>query len=130
MMGMDDSSYWVSWFIYYLVIVTFISIVSTFIVSGNVIVFSDRKLMFGFFWIFGISLFGVIVFLQAFFTEPRTAAIAGTFIYFVSSFISLAVEGNNISATEKNAVSILSPVALTLGSHTFGVLETNGVGLT
>jgi len=63
MMGMQDSSYWLSWFFYYFIIVTFISVISVLTLSANVIVVSDKGIIFAFFWIYGMSLFGLIVFL-------------------------------------------------------------------
>ena len=62
MMGLKDSSYWLSWFVYYLLLVTTISIVTTIVLSsGNVIKYSDGFLSFLYLWLFGLSLFGIVM---------------------------------------------------------------------
>ena len=62
MMGLKDSSYWLSWFVYYLLLVTTISIVTTIVLSsGNVIKYSDGFLFFLYLWLFGLSLFGIVM---------------------------------------------------------------------
>jgi ATP-binding cassette subfamily A (ABC1) protein 3 len=51
-------------------------------------------------------------------------------LYFISSFINEAVTNSDVSETRKNAASILSTVAVSLGSNNFGIFESSGVGLT
>lgn len=87
MMGLSDASYWLSWFTYYLIIVTIISVLCIIILSANVFKYSNRGLIFLYFWVYGMSLFGLCIFLQAFFSTARVAAITGTLIYFGTSFI-------------------------------------------
>jgi len=91
MMGLSDFNYWLSWFIFYAIIVTIISLISTGIICSSVFAHSNWGLIFLFFWGFGISLFGYIVFIQAFFTTPRTASIISILIYFFTSFADYAV---------------------------------------
>jgi len=86
-MGLLDISYWLSWWFYYFVIVTIISSICICILSINAIKYSNRGLVFLFFEIYGLSLFGLAVFLQSLFSRARVAAIAGTLIYFGTSFI-------------------------------------------
>jgi ATP-binding cassette subfamily A (ABC1) protein 3 len=87
MMGLTDFSYWSSWFTYYFLVVTIISIVCTIILSFNVVKYSNRPLIFLLFWLYGMSLFGLIAFFSSIFSNSRVGAIAGTLIYFGSSFI-------------------------------------------
>jgi hypothetical protein len=87
MMGLSDASYWLSWFTYYLIIVTIISVLCIIILSANVFKYSNRGYIFLYFWVYGMSLFGLCIFLQAFFSTARVAAITGTLIYFGTSFI-------------------------------------------
>lgn len=91
MMGLVDFSYWLSWWTYYFIIVTMISGLCILVLSFNVISYSNRFIVFIFFELFGLSLFGLAVFLQAFFSKARVAAIAGTLIYFGTSFIGVTV---------------------------------------
>ena len=87
MMGLTDFSYWMSWWTYYLVVVTIISILCTIIVTINVLKFSSKGLIFLYFWIYGLSLFGMIILFQSLFQSPRVASIFGTLVYFGTSFI-------------------------------------------
>lgn len=63
MMGLNDFSYWLSWWVYYFIIVTIISLLVTAVVSFRVFKFSNKGLLFLVFWIYGLSLFGLAVFL-------------------------------------------------------------------
>jgi ATP-binding cassette subfamily A (ABC1) protein 3 len=91
MMGLSNSSYWFSWFVYYFIIVLIISIACTIILSFNVFKYSNRGIIFLYFFIYGRSLFGLCILIQAFFSRARVAAITGTLIYFGTSFINSAV---------------------------------------
>jgi ATP-binding cassette subfamily A (ABC1) protein 3 len=91
MMGLSDLSYWASWFTYYLIIVLIISIICTIILSANVFRYTNRGLIFLYFFIYGLSLFGLCTLITAFFSRARVAAITGTLIYFGTSFINAAV---------------------------------------
>ena len=91
MMGLSDFSYWLSWFVYYFLIVLIISIASTIILSANVFKYSNKGIIFLYFFIYGLSLFGLCILIQAFFSRARVAAITGTLIYFGTSFINAAV---------------------------------------
>ena len=91
MMGLSDTSYWFSWFVYYFIIVLIISIACTIILSANVFTYSNKGIIFLYFFIYGLSLFGLCILIQAFFSRARVAAITGTLIYFGTSFINAAV---------------------------------------
>lgn len=91
MMGLLDFSYWLSWWFYYFIIVTIISGLCIGVLSINAIKYSNRGLVFLFFEVYGLSLFGLTVFLQSFFSRARIAAVAGTLIYFGTSFINVLV---------------------------------------
>lgn len=129
MMGLTDLSYWLSWWVYYLVVVTIITILVIIVLSFNVLNYSHRGLVFLFFWVFGLSLFGFAVFLQSFFGKARVAAIAGTLIYFSSSFVTTAVNDHSVSSERKGFASLLTTVAVTLGSNTLAQFETSGIGV-
>ena len=54
MMGLSDFSYWLSWFVYYFIIVLIISIACTIILSANVFKYSNRGIIFPYFFIYGL----------------------------------------------------------------------------
>lgn len=91
MMGLKDSSYWLSWFTYYTLLVTAISLLCTILLSIKVVKYSSRGIVFLYFWTFGMSLFGFIVFMQSFFSSARVGAIAGTLVYYGSSFVDAVI---------------------------------------
>ena len=91
MMGLKDFPYWLSWFTYYLIIVTIISILCVIVLSFKVIRYSSRGIIFLYFWVYGVSLFGFIILFQSFFSKARIGSIAGTLIYFGTSFIDNAI---------------------------------------
>jgi ATP-binding cassette, subfamily A (ABC1), member 3 len=62
MMGLTEFSYWMSWFTYYFFVVSIISAAALGIVSINVIVHSNKFIIFAYFWVYGMSLFGLIMF--------------------------------------------------------------------
>jgi ATP-binding cassette subfamily A (ABC1) protein 3 len=67
MMGLTEMAYWSSWLASYTIINTFISVVSTIILHYGLLKFSSSFLVFLFFWLYGLSLFGFILFCQSFF---------------------------------------------------------------
>lgn len=117
MMGLTDFSYWLSWWVYYLIIVTIITVLVLIVLSINVLKYSNRGLIFVYFWIYGLSLFGLAIFLQAFFSRARVAAIAGTLVYFGTSFINAAVADPSVKTGQKGLASLLTTVAVSLGSN-------------
>lgn len=123
MMGLNDFSYWLSWFVYYLIIVTIISVLCIIVLSFNVIKYSNKGLIFLFFWVYGVSLFGLCIFLQSIFSRARIASISGTFVYFVTSFINFVVSDANVSSGAKSLASLLSTIAVSLGAQIFGNFE-------
>lgn len=56
MMGLTDSSYWLSWATFYALIVTLISFIIVYQLKP--VVKTDQKLLFLLVWIYGMSLFG------------------------------------------------------------------------
>lgn len=129
MMGLVDFSYWLSWWVYYVIIVTLISVLCIIVLSFNVIKYSNMGLIFLFFWLYGLSLFGLAIFLQSFFSSARIAAIAGTLVYFGTSFINAAVNDQSVQNSNKVGASLLSTVAISLASNNLARFETSGVGL-
>ena len=55
-MGMHDSSFYISWIIYYLIIYTIISLLATLILKSSVFPKSNFFIIFIWYWLFCISL--------------------------------------------------------------------------
>ena len=53
MMGMTDTAYWLSWFVYYTMINTAISTLSWILLLINVVSYSNIFYVWGFLWLYG-----------------------------------------------------------------------------
>ena len=60
-MGMTDLPYWLSFFVYYLTIITVSNTFAWAILCINVIQYSSKGYIWLFFWLYGISVFGQVV---------------------------------------------------------------------
>ena len=78
MMGLTDFPYWLSWFVYYFLLMTIISLVSLLLVARNVFEFSDKGFIFLFFWLYGASMFGFALLVSSMFSRARVASISGS----------------------------------------------------
>lgn len=61
MMGLTSLSYWLSWFTYYSIVNTLISIFSWAVISKGVFSYSSSQFVFVVIWLFGESLFGLVL---------------------------------------------------------------------
>lgn len=127
MMGLTDTSYWLSWLAYYACVVFGISLISTFILAS--LAKSDSLLVFLLFFIFGLSLFGYAVIIQSLFNKASTAAGVTATVYFVSSFFDGLVNQPSSSHFAKTMASLLPPVAVNRIVYVLAVAE-NADGLT
>lgn len=129
MMGLSDVSYWLSWACYHLIIVTLITVLIIIVLSPTVLEYSNKGLIFVIFWVYGLSLFGLSVFLSSFFSNARAASITSTLIYFGTSFVNQAVGDQSVKLNQKSAASLLTTVANGLACANIAQFETSGVGV-
>ena len=129
MMGMTDTAYWASWFVYYTMINTLISTLAWFCLLFNVINFSNPFYMWLFFWLYGEAVFGQIIFLQSLFSASKYAGIVSTLIYFGSDLFNFAITKNGSGRAGKVAASILPQVASGQTAVVFAEYEGTGVGI-
>lgn len=112
MMGMSDVPYWFSWFVYYAVINTCLSTIAWVILLINVISYTSVFIIWITIWLYGISIFGQIVFLQSFFESSKLSGLFATVIYFGSFLLTIVVQSDTTPYGEKLAVSIFPQVAM------------------
>jgi hypothetical protein len=129
MMGLSDTTYWASWFVFYTIIVTIISLLSTFMICFKVFPHSNWLLIFLLFWLFGMSLFGYIMFIQSLFSVPRTASIMSILIYFFTSFLDFTVNSAYIEQYRKIMASILPTIGMSRSLSNISRFEKAGIGL-
>lgn len=65
LIGVRETPYWCSWFVFYAVGVTIVSVCCALILSFAVFSHTHFLPMFCFFWLYGISLFGYIVLISS-----------------------------------------------------------------
>jgi hypothetical protein len=109
-MGMTDLAYWLSWWSFFSLQVTMVTILGLIILKAQVFPNSDGFLLFLFFWIYGMSLFGFVVFIQAFFNKSKSASIFGSMIYFGTSFLNNVVADTSIGNDAKVMASFFPTV--------------------
>ncbi len=80
-MGLNETPYWLSWFAYYTIVNTVISIIAWCLLIINVVTTSGRSQLFFYIWMYGESLFGEIVFLQSFFSRSKFAGLVSALFY-------------------------------------------------
>ena len=92
MMGMMDSAYWLSWYVYYSCISTAIVFLSWLVLCINCIEYSSKFLILIFMLFYAQAVFGQIVFLAALFESSKYSGLVGTLIYFSSSLAGIPVQ--------------------------------------
>lgn len=129
MMGMTDTSYWLSWFSYHLFYVTVVSFVSTILLKAGVVQYTSFGYCFAFLWVFGMSLFGYSMVLCPLFDSARAAGSATVFIYYFSGYFDVLVANYNTDYSIRLLCSIFPPVALYRTSEGFSKFESSGYGV-
>lgn len=79
MMGLKPTPYWLSWIVNYIMVITVLTLLAW---GMMCVIFTqiNYAILFLHLYSFGLSLFGIIMAVQAFFTKARLAAIvASTF---------------------------------------------------
>jgi hypothetical protein len=129
MMGMTDTAYWLSWFVYYTLVNTIISTLCWGTLLYNVINFSSPLYMWLFFWLYGEAIFGQIMFLQSLFSASKYSGIVSTLVYFGSDLINFAISGGESTRTMKLLASLLPQVACGQTAVVFAQYEGTGAGI-
>ena len=82
MMGMKDSAYWLSWYVYYTCISTCIVILAWLVMLINSIPHSNSFLVSLYLEFYAQAVFGEIVFLSSLFENSKYSGLVATLIYF------------------------------------------------
>ncbi|KAI4381515.1 hypothetical protein MLD38_007580 [Melastoma candidum] len=129
MMGLKDGIYNLSWFIAYALQFAITSGVITLCTMDNLFEYSDKSLVFAYFFSFGLSAIMLSFLISAFFTRAKTAVAVGTLSFFGAFFPYYTVNDPGVSMILKVLASLLSPTAFALGSINFADYERAHVGL-
>ena len=109
MMGLTDFPYWMSWFLYYTIIMTFLCIIMTCILI-KVFDATNKLVVFIHIWMFGMSLFSFGVFISAFFSNGKAASIVGCFMYYFTSWLILLCHKENANPVVKHLFSVIPTI--------------------
>ena len=88
MMGLTDSTYYLSWFITYLLISTFTSMIVTYMLCFQMFKNIDFILIFTLCIMYSITLLGLSFIIVAFLPRKRSSSIAAVLINFITFFLS------------------------------------------
>ena len=118
-MGLEESDYFLSYFIQYIIISFFVSLINSFLLSITFKIISWGYLFF-FIFLFSLNIFSLIYFFQSFIDKTKICIVLSLIIYFIMYCISLTCMDSEIPFLTKGLLSIFPTVCLNLG-----VLEFN-----
>ncbi|KAL9302465.1 ABC transporter A family member 1 [Arabidopsis thaliana] len=96
---------------------------------GSLFKYSDKTLVFTYFFLFGLSAIMLSFMISTFFTRAKTAVAVGTLTFLGAFFPYYTVNDESVSMVLKVVASLLSPTAFALGSINFADYERAHVGL-
>nr|XP_033770847.1 phospholipid-transporting ATPase ABCA1-like [Geotrypetes seraphini] len=132
MMGLENGTYWLSWFISSFLPFCISAFLLTLILKlGNVLQYSDGSVVFIFLVIFCYSTIMQCFFISVFFSKANLAAACGGIIYFVLYLphVLLLAWQDYLKFPVKVIVSLLSTVAFGYGCDAFSRYEQQGIGI-
>ncbi|KRH66908.2 hypothetical protein GLYMA_03G136000v4 [Glycine max] len=134
MMGLNDGIFHLSWFITYALQFAISSGILTACTMDNLFKYSDKTLVFAYFFVFGLSAIMLSFFISTFFKRAKTAVAVGTLAFLGAFFPYYTVNEEGVSMLPafrilKVIASLLSPTAFALGSINFADYERAHVGL-
>ncbi|KAK9987447.1 hypothetical protein SO802_032398 [Lithocarpus litseifolius] len=129
MMGLKDGIFHLSWFITYALQFAISSGIITACTMGSLFKYSDKSVVFVYFFVFGLSAIMLSFLISTFFTRAKTAVAVGTLSFLGAYFPYYTVNDQAIPMILKVLASLLSPTAFALGSINFADYERAHVGL-
>lgn len=129
MMGLKDGIFHLSWFITYALQFAISSGIITACTLNNLFKYSDKSVVFVYFFSFGLSAIMLSFLISTFFTRAKTAVAVGTLSFFGAFFPYYTVNDPAVPMILKVLASLLSPTAFALGSVNFADYERAHVGL-
>lgn len=92
--------------------------------------YSEFLPVFAVLWLYGLSLFGYVTFIQAFFSRPTLAAIVGSLLFFLTSFTETVVDDPFMDEHWKLMASLFPSVTIQRCFLCIAELEKQRQGLT
>ncbi|XP_072953821.1 ABC transporter A family member 1 isoform X1 [Typha angustifolia] len=129
MMGLKDEIFYLSWFITYSLQFAISSAIITACTMSSLFLYSDKSLVFVYFFLFGVSAVMLSFFISTFFSRAKTAAAVGTLSFLGAFFPYYSVNDPAVPMIWKILASLLSPTAFALGTVNFADYERAHVGV-
>ena len=109
MMGMNNLSYWASWYTDYTIKNALIVTLCQGILKLWILKKSNFYILWMFFFLYGQSLFGILLISQSAFKNARFGGVMVTLIYFGNSFINNKVNSHSNTRQEALLAGLISP---------------------
>ncbi|KAG9457355.1 hypothetical protein H6P81_001863 [Aristolochia fimbriata] len=129
MMGLRDEAFYLSWLITYSVQFAISSAIITACTMGSLFLYSDKSVVFIYFFSFGLSAIMLSFLISTFFSRAKTAVAVGTLSFLGAFFPYYTVNDPAVPMLSKVLASFLSPTAFALGTVNFADYERAHVGL-
>ncbi|GMH18706.1 hypothetical protein Nepgr_020547 [Nepenthes gracilis] len=129
MMGLKSGIFHVSWLITYALQFAVSSGIITFCTMDSLFKYSDKSVVFTYFFLFGLSAIMLSFLISTFFMRAKTAVAVGTLSFLGAFFPYYTVNDPSVPMILKVIASLLSPTAFALGSINFADYERAHVGL-
>ena len=112
MMGLKDFPYWASWYAYFTIVNTIMVTLVWLVLITWVFRFTDWSIIYLVIWIYGQSIFGLMMITQSLFTKARAAAITTSLIYWGSAMVLEFSNKSEATIFHKTASALSPPVAM------------------
>ena len=112
MMGLKDTPYWLSWLTYHTVVNTILSLIIWSILFSKVMSKTNGLILFLIIWLYGQSLFGLIIITQSIFTKARAAAIVTSVLYLGSATFNYLVSEPDTPFSHRMYASLSPTIAM------------------
>jgi ATP-binding cassette subfamily A (ABC1) protein 3 len=96
MMGLNEFAYWCSWLLNYIIINLIIASLCTIVLFSTIFKHSSWILVWLFFFLYGLALFGFIVVVQSFFHNTNYSSIFTLVLYTSLFFVGQVVKGQYV----------------------------------
>lgn len=122
-MGMKDSSFYLSWMIQYGLVYLVISFISTIVLKGTVFPESNFLIIFLWHFMFGLSCMAQSFFIQVFFTKAKLGNIVAMIFYLFQYSFRFFLSEDNVSYNTKTWASLSSQTNISFSANVFLLVE-------
>lgn len=128
MMGLTDMPYWLSWFAFYTLQSTIITLIGWLCLCINIMPNGGHGYIFLYMWLFGEAIFGQIIFYQALFSRAKYAGLISVLVFFMLLFLNLPIAETG-SYGLKLVLSLVPQVTCQQMAVIWSDFETSQIGI-